>query len=152
MSVQLLLLPLAAAFSPAALPQFRPACAVVGQPHAAAIMPAVIAPTAVCRVAPAVEMGLFGLGWAELGVIGVIVLFVLGPDKLVPYAKNLGDHRPQLAAPRLQCARELITLPLHPVYRQVGVWPQGGHRLVRGGPRGGECERRHAQVCKRPSR
>tara|TARA_B110001452_G_scaffold253010_1_gene243305 strand:+ start:201 stop:359 length:159 start_codon:yes stop_codon:yes gene_type:complete len=35
-------------------------------------------------------MGLFGLGWAEIGVIGVIALFVIGPDKLAPIAKELG--------------------------------------------------------------
>lgn len=37
-------------------------------------------------------MGLFGLGWAELGVIGVLALFIFGPDKLVPFAKNLGKQ------------------------------------------------------------
>ena len=35
-------------------------------------------------------MGLFGLGWAEIGVIGVLALFLLGPDRLIPYAKELG--------------------------------------------------------------
>ena len=35
-------------------------------------------------------MGLFGLGWAEIGVIGVIALFFFGPEKLAPLAKDLG--------------------------------------------------------------
>lgn len=89
-SLQLLLLPLAAAFSPAALPKLRPACAVASQTPVPIAMPPLTARSPHRRLAPAVEMGLFGLGWAELGVIGVIVLFVLGPDKLAPYAKGLG--------------------------------------------------------------
>jgi len=36
------------------------------------------------------KMGLFGLGWAELGVIGVIALFFFGPEKLAPLAKDFG--------------------------------------------------------------
>ena len=36
------------------------------------------------------QMGLFGLGWAEIGVIGLIALFFFGPDKLMPIAKDLG--------------------------------------------------------------
>jgi len=36
------------------------------------------------------NMGLFGLGAPELGVIGVALLFVLGPDKLKDMAKDLG--------------------------------------------------------------
>ena len=35
-------------------------------------------------------MGLFGLGWAEIGVIGVIALFLLGPERLAPLAKDIG--------------------------------------------------------------
>ena len=42
------------------------------------------------RVALAPRMGLFGLGWAELGVIGVIALFFFGPEKLAPLAKDFG--------------------------------------------------------------
>jgi len=37
-------------------------------------------------------MGLFGLGWGEIGVIGVIALFLLGPDKLAPLAKDFGKQ------------------------------------------------------------
>ena len=35
-------------------------------------------------------MGLFGLGWAEIGVIGVLALLFFGPDKLAPLAKDFG--------------------------------------------------------------
>ena len=35
-------------------------------------------------------MGLFGLGWPELAVVGVIALFFFGPEKLAPIAKDLG--------------------------------------------------------------
>ena len=41
-------------------------------------------------------MGLFGLGWPEIGVIGLVVLFVLGPERLVPYAKDLGKSASSL--------------------------------------------------------
>lgn len=43
----------------------------------------------VSRVAP-VQMGLFGLGGPEIAVIGVITIFVLGPDKLLSLAKEAG--------------------------------------------------------------
>ena len=42
-----------------------------------------------CRAAPP-AMGLFGLGWAEIGVIGVLALLFFGPDKLAPLAKDIG--------------------------------------------------------------
>jgi len=35
-------------------------------------------------------MGMFGLGWAEIGVIGLVGVFLLGPEKLAPMAKELG--------------------------------------------------------------
>ena len=37
-------------------------------------------------------MGLFGLGWPEIGVIGVLVLLFFGPDRLAPLAKDLGKQ------------------------------------------------------------
>ena len=43
----------------------------------------------VSRIAP-VQMGLFGLGWPEIGVIGVITIFFFGPDKLLALAKDAG--------------------------------------------------------------
>lgn len=43
-----------------------------------------------CRRVATPKMGLFGLGWAELGVIGVIALFFFGPEKLAPLAKDFG--------------------------------------------------------------
>ena len=41
-------------------------------------------------------MGLFGLGGPEIAVIGVVVLFVLGPDKLKNLAKEAGKALPEL--------------------------------------------------------
>jgi len=35
-------------------------------------------------------MGLFGLGWPEIAVIGVVGLFLVGPEKLAPLAKDFG--------------------------------------------------------------
>jgi len=49
----------------------------------------------VSRLAP-VQMGLFGLGGPEIGVIAVVVLFILGPDKLNALAKDLGKATPGL--------------------------------------------------------
>lgn len=37
------------------------------------------------------SMGLFGLGWGEIAIVGVIGLFLFGPDKLAPLAKDLGE-------------------------------------------------------------
>ena len=42
------------------------------------------------RRSSAPTMGLFGLGWAEIGVIGVLALLFFGPDKLAPLARDLG--------------------------------------------------------------
>lgn len=47
-------------------------------------------PRAAMRRVPAARMGLFGLGWAEIGVIGVLALLFFGPEKLAPLAKDLG--------------------------------------------------------------
>ena len=47
------------------------------------------------RLAP-VQMGLFGLGGPEIAVIGLVVLFVLGPDKLKELAKDAGKALPEL--------------------------------------------------------
>jgi len=35
-------------------------------------------------------MGLFGLGWGEIGVLAVVGLLVFGPEKLAPMAKDIG--------------------------------------------------------------
>jgi len=35
-------------------------------------------------------MGLFGLGWAEIGVLAAVGLLVFGPEKLAPLAKDIG--------------------------------------------------------------
>ncbi|KAL3933042.1 MAG: hypothetical protein SGPRY_000456 [Prymnesium sp.] len=40
------------------------------------------------RVTP--KMGLFGLGWGEIGVLAVVGLLVFGPEKLAPLAKDIG--------------------------------------------------------------
>ena len=47
------------------------------------------------RLAP-VHMGLFGLGAPELAVIGLVVLFVLGPDKLKELARDAGKALPEI--------------------------------------------------------
>ena len=44
------------------------------------------------RVQASPAMGLFGLGWPEIGVIGVLVLLFFGPDRLAPLAKDLGKQ------------------------------------------------------------
>lgn len=49
----------------------------------------------VSRLAP-VQMGMFGLGWAEIGVIGVIGLLLLGPDSVKGIAKDLGKATAEL--------------------------------------------------------
>lgn len=49
----------------------------------------------VSRLAP-VQMGFFGLGGPELGVIALVALFILGPDKLNAFAKDLGKATPGL--------------------------------------------------------
>ena len=41
-------------------------------------------------------MGLFGLGWGEIGVIGVLALFVFGPDRIGGLAKDLGKQAASL--------------------------------------------------------
>ena len=38
-----------------------------------------------------VQMGLFGLGYPELAVIGLVGIVLLGPERLVPMAKDLGS-------------------------------------------------------------
>jgi hypothetical protein len=42
------------------------------------------------RVSSAPVMGLFGLGWGEIGVIAVVGLFLVGPDKITALAKEAG--------------------------------------------------------------
>ena len=85
-----------AAFSPTLAPRIGGAARAL--PVVAARSPLVAVPAAV-PVAPraaAPAMGLFGLGWAELGVIGLIALFVLGPERLVPMAKDIGKATGEL--------------------------------------------------------
>merc|ERR1719442_90610 len=65
----------------------RPLLLQPGQPLAAGLAQPVLCSRG-RSVAP--RMGLFGLGWAEIGAIGVLALFLLGPDRLVPYAKEFG--------------------------------------------------------------
>ena len=48
-------------------------------------------------------MGLFGLGWGEIGVIAVIGLFFFGPEKLAPLAKEFGALDTPTAAMRSPC-------------------------------------------------
>mmetsp|Transcript_1343 Transcript_1343/g.4144 ORF Transcript_1343/g.4144 Transcript_1343/m.4144 type:complete len:134 (-) Transcript_1343:302-703(-) len=75
---------LASAFtlSPA-LPRSCASARPLGAPPAAALQPS---------RSPAPAMGLFGLGWPELGVIGVAGLFLFGPERLAGLAKDLGKQ------------------------------------------------------------
>lgn len=92
--VTLLLVASTAAFSPAAMPSqlsgvvavARPCVRQLGHGHArsAAAVPGRL------RVEHSPQMGLFGLGWPEIAVIGAVSLFLVGPDKLAPLAKDLG--------------------------------------------------------------
>uniref|UniRef100_A0A6T7Z9N7 Uncharacterized protein n=1 Tax=Prymnesium polylepis TaxID=72548 RepID=A0A6T7Z9N7_9EUKA len=52
-------------------------------------------PTHGSRLAP-VQMGLFGLGGPEIAVIGVVMIFVLGPDKIKSLARDAGKAVPTL--------------------------------------------------------
>ena len=93
-----LLVSACAAFSPSLAPRIGGASARALPAVVAARSPLVAVPAAV-PVAPraaAPAMGLFGLGWAELGVIGLIALFVLGPERLVPMAKDIGKATGEL--------------------------------------------------------
>uniref|UniRef100_A0A7S3S259 Uncharacterized protein n=1 Tax=Emiliania huxleyi TaxID=2903 RepID=A0A7S3S259_EMIHU len=82
--VTLSLATLASAFtlSPA-LPRSCASARPLGAPPAAALQPS---------RSPAPAMGLFGLGWPELGVIGVAGLFLFGPERLAGLAKDLGKQ------------------------------------------------------------
>ena len=64
-----------------------------GTAAAAVSTPTVLHPQAVpTRAAAApVQMGLFGLGYPELAVIGLVGIVLLGPERLVPMAKDLGS-------------------------------------------------------------
>ena len=64
-----------------------------GTAAAAVSTPTVLHPQAVptrAAAAPA-QMGLFGLGYPELAVIGLVGIVLLGPERLVPMAKDLGS-------------------------------------------------------------
>ena len=95
-STLLLLVSGCAAFSPSLAPRIGGAARAL--PVVAARSPLVAVPAAVpvAARAAAPAMGLFGLGWAELGVIGLIALFVLGPERLVPMAKDIGKATGEL--------------------------------------------------------
>merc|ERR1719272_1352530 len=73
------------------VPLHRPAASRVGLAVQTPLVqqPLAARPTHV-RASASPTMGLFGLGWPEIGVIGVIALFVIGPDKLAPMAKEFG--------------------------------------------------------------
>ena len=81
----------ASAFTPASLTATRAqhaiAPAVALAPHRSSHR--------VSRVAP-VQMGLFGLGGPEIAVIGVVLIFVIGPEKLLTLAKDAGKVTAEL--------------------------------------------------------
>ena len=129
-----------------------------GTAAAAVSTPTVLHPQAVptrAAAAPA-QMGLFGLGYPELAVIGLVGIVLLGPERLVPMAKDLGSalqpsKHAQLARPdsrrpcfspcrrsasEAQPARRADPNP-NPDRRQGSIGPQGGDRLVRPGHGGG---------------
>ena len=133
--ISLAALATAAAFAP---PATLPALASARRP-AMATPPAVAAaprrqPRGVVRQrTSAVQMGMFGLGWAEIGVIGVIALLFFGPEKLAPMAKDLGAcnsrERPRvhfflpLARPPAGPSRR--SRPLAPAARRAGKSASG---------------------------
>ena len=86
----------AAGFVVPAVPLRR--VAAVGSPAASLPLAPVLQSTRAVAATRATtpSMGLFGLGWAEIGVIGVVALFIVGPDKLVPLAKDLGKSASSL--------------------------------------------------------
>ena len=85
-----------AAFSPTLAPRIGGAARALPVVAARSPLVAVPAVPAAAPRAAAPAMGLFGLGWAELGVIGLIALFVLGPERLVPMAKDIGKATGEL--------------------------------------------------------
>ena len=80
------------AFAPVVAPRPSLASRSISQssPCATSSRFAVVTPRYERASVSRVQMGLFGLGWAEIGVIGVLALFVLGPEKLAPLAKDFG--------------------------------------------------------------
>jgi hypothetical protein len=80
------------AFSPSVL---RPAIGIARGGQGQTGPRPVIAPqgTAQLLVAPRAAppaMGLFGLGWPEIAVVGTLALLFFGPEKLAPLAKDIG--------------------------------------------------------------
>ena len=55
-------------------------------------------PATVCARHASPSMGLFGLGWGEIGVLAVVGLLVFGPEKLAPFAKDIGASFPACAS------------------------------------------------------
>ena len=97
----LLLLALAPSASAFAL-AVRPAICLARGPalgppsaHVAAPVPLARSARAPARTSSA-RMGLFGLGWPEIGVIAVLALLFFGPERLAPMAKDLGKSASNL--------------------------------------------------------
>ena len=96
--VNVLLIAAATAFSPALtrppLPQSRTGRGMARAPaHATSARVAAIRQPAFAgsmRSGVHARMGLFGLGWGEIGVVAVLGLLFFGPERLVPLAKDLG--------------------------------------------------------------
>jgi hypothetical protein len=70
-------------------------------------------------------MGLFGLGWAEIGIIGVIALFIFGPDRLIPLARDLGKQSVGLKVRSAALAKPRHSVSCHvPAVVAVALPPQ----------------------------
>mgnify|MGYP002013115989 CR=1 FL=1 len=68
------------------------AAAAASAPTVLTVLHPQAAPT---RTAAAlVQMGLFGLGYPEIAVIALVGVALLGPEKLIPMAKDLGSALP----------------------------------------------------------
>ena len=75
----------------------RPGTAAAAAASAPTILTVLHPQAAPTRTAAApVQMGLFGLGYPEIAVIALVGVALLGPEKLIPMAKDLGSALPPL--------------------------------------------------------
>ena len=73
----------------------RPGTAAAAAASAPTVLTVLHPQAAPTRTAAApVQMGLFGLGYPEIAVIALVGVALLGPEKLIPMAKDLGSALP----------------------------------------------------------